>query len=231
MKRKQSERFNNSYQNIREWVYKNELQRREWANEIWAHPNGRLFKLAKILTPVFSVYAVISLIIYCLIRDAQKMMVDMLSYEVNTEFTEILILLSVVCVLAIITGNVLLFMKKRRIGGWTVGIAAIISLAQMLTQFSVPMGDDKFKIFCFINMGAYLLLAVFALFIPGMLMHEKRSIEAMTQNTLKRITADCKSLLTDDEYADLIDEYLENEKEKMSEHREKMKRKRAKKER
>lgn len=228
MKKSDNPAFDAAYEKLREWVYKNELQRRVWAKEVWTHPSGRLWKTARVLTPIFSLFSVVSLFIYCYIREMQMMMQQMLSYEPNTAFVEVLMALAIVSGIAIITGNVLLFLKKYRSGGMTCGISAVVSLALLTTQLAIPMGNaDQFRLFCFISMGMYFVLAVCSLYIPILLIHERRQIEKMTQSTLSRISSDSKELLSPEEYTELIEQYLEDEKLKVSEHRQKMKRKRA----
>ncbi len=215
--------FDKSYLKLKDWVYKNELQRRKWSKEIWGYPSGKLFRIFKIATPILSFIGAIILGLYAAIID----MSNIVGYRDPIPFSEVLITLALLSVVVLVSANVLIFFKKLKLGGWINGIAAFLSAIHLVSQCKIEMPNNQFFILTIVGASLLAILTVASLYMPIVLMKEKREIEKMTQNTLKKITADAPSLLSPDEYAQMIEDYLEAEQEKDDAHRNKIKRKRA----
>ncbi len=225
-----AEKINEAYEKLREYVYRNELERREWAHERWGHVGGRVFKIMKVLMPVMSVVSILFAVFYEMIRDAQTFLSKTggLSYEA-AESTFDLYIVIVYCVL-IVTVNVLPFAKRSLRLFSEIACSAVTAFfcVYLLTQMNIAMPNGQYKTMLWIVIGVGAALIAVCLVAAVIEIADKRSLKQSFENTLSRLTAESGELTDESEYPALIEEFLAKQEKITPEKREKKFRKQAK---
>ncbi|MBQ2676889.1 MAG: hypothetical protein IJF54_05790 [Clostridia bacterium] len=221
MKKTDNQNYNLSVKRLSDWLYQNELERRRWSHEYWQHPGGRAFNISKILIPILSAASIMSVILYCLIRDMQVSMTaeGSLAYEADTKNVQLYFALVLSMCGVIMVGNILLFLKKYIVGCVSTAVATVVVLGHIFTQINIPMPPDPvsdYKIFCWVSIAMYFALILCCVAIVFILLYDKHELNRMVENTLIKIAGSQKqdTMLDLDTYAQMIDKYIDVEKEK-----------------
>lgn len=209
-----NDHYNKAIDRLSDWLRQNELQRREWSNEKWGHPEGRWFKLSRLFTQVLSVLLIITLIIYCLIRYEQLILKDMLSYDPDVSNIEVYIVTMVACSLALIVGTILIVNKKHKSGALTQAITSFLIFLHIATQVNIPMpsNSDKYRVLCFVILTACAFTILFSMSIFIILTKDKKETKRMVDNTLSKITKGKASSLEITDYSKVINDYIDEQK-------------------
>ena len=59
----QQQEYERQLQRLRDYLEEQEQQRRLWAGEKWGHPGGRLYKLLRVLIPIFTIDFILSAVL------------------------------------------------------------------------------------------------------------------------------------------------------------------------
>ena len=215
----QQQEYERKLQRLRDYLEEQEQQRRVWAGEKWGHPGGRLYKLLRVLIPIFTIYFILSAVLYCGIREAQAMIQQTggLSYEADISYVELYTTGMIVLCIAAVAGNVLLFLKKIRLGSVIAGGAVLLASLHILTQLFMPMPNDQYKIVFGVSLIVYVVLIAMCAALFWIVMQDRRNLRMMTENTLQTLSRGSEGLLQTEDYCRLIDEFLAAEQQKQSE--------------
>ncbi len=247
-KNKIDSHYQQSLQALTDWIRQNELERRKWAGEKWAHPYGRWFLVARIGIPILTIFGLMCVLIYCYIRNAQVYLsllgahangnstAAKLAYEADIEFVELYTVILAVCGLLMIIGCVLLaFLKKYKIGVYFILFPAAVTLVHVATQFQIAMPDNSntdyapllgYTGLCVILVSVFAIVLLLCLAVLFIFAKDKHNIKKMVNHTLQKITAD-NALATDEEYCEMIEQYIRDEKLKKKQRNDKKSRKAA----
>lgn len=223
----ENERFNLSVKRLNNLITAKEYQRRRWSNENFGSPEGALFKIVRVLIPIFSLFLVCSMVIYCAIRDAQLLMSNLqdnmmgLSYDAQTKWVEIIICNVAVLCIALIVGNILLICKKYYAGGFTCLASSLIIAIHVLSQLNIEMpkytqGENTsyFTVFLICSI-IYLILSLLCGYILFCKFKVKRTAKRMTDDVLAKISRSTNEMLTPAMYSEKIEQYIEKEKREL----------------
>lgn len=222
-----NERFNLSVKRLNNLIAAKERYRRVWSKENFGSPEGMLFKIVRVLIPIFSVYLICSVLIYCAIRDAQLMMSNLqdnmmgLSYDAQTQYVEVIIVTMVVMCAALIFGNVLLICKKYYAGGFTCLASVVIVTIHVLSQLNIGMpkyttgvNRSYFNVFA-VSCIIYFVLALLCVYILFCKFKVKRTALRMTNDVLAKISRSTNEMLSPVIYSEKIEQYIETEKRRL----------------
>ena len=219
--------YENALARLRGYTVQNEIERRRWANEIWSHEDGRIYKICRVLCPILSVLGVLATVFYALIRDAQMFLQNTggLSYdaqETNTHF-----IAAAVYSVLIVLSNTLMFMKKRKIGEIIAIISGVAVSVYLLTQINIAMPNNRYKILLLCIILSNILLIISAGTMRIFEFRDKRDYNRSFDNILTKITQG-NGLTDESEYPRLIDEFLTANAQKTVEQKRKKFRKQSK---
>ena len=214
-------RYEENLRKLRAWLYANEQERRKWSGEVWDHPDGRLFKISRVLFFVLGVYSILTFILYDLIFHNY-----MLYYEVEpggAVARGIVFGIWFVSIMAcgVFAGGVLEAFKKYFAGMLCSGLSAFLAGFYIATQLNFPMttSNNLFRNVYLFHLVVYLLFIVCSVLPFVILRRDKKEADRMIEHTLTRIARRAENeeglkMLTLDQYSDWIERFLAEEKEK-----------------
>lgn len=218
-------RYKESVKRLYNFIVAKETERRHWSGENFGNPEGMLHKIVRILIPVFSLYTVATMAIYCVIRDMQGVLMQAkqnysgLSYDADIKYLGIIIPCVWLLIAVLIIGNTLLLFKKYKSGAITVISAAFIFMLHVLTQLNIPMASNEgylsYAQFYGINCAVYFALILLAFYIIFCIFKVKRTAKRLTDEALIKISRGTNDMLSLADYSIKIDEYIEKEKQKI----------------
>lgn len=203
-----AENYEQAMQQLREYVYENESERREWAREKWGHVGGKLFKAARVLIPVFSAISIIFAVFYAMIRDAQTFLsrTGGLSYQAEESSFDLYIVIAY-CVL-IVAANAVSIARLRLIGEFSCAAAALLMSVYLLTQINIAMPNDQFKTMLLIVIGLNLLLIAVCMAAAIIELTDRHSLKKSFDRTLVKIIGKNDGLTEEKDYQMLIEQFL-----------------------
>lgn len=223
----ENEQFALSVKRLKNLITAKEHHRRVWSHENFGSPEGALFKIVRVLIPIFSLYLICSMVIYCAIRDAQLLMSNLqdnmmgLSYDAQTKWVEVIIAAVAALCLALVVGNVLLLCKKYYAGTFTCLISSLSIAIHVLTQLNIKMpkytegaNTSYFTVFLFSSI-IYLILSLLCGYILFCKFKVKRTAKRLTDEVLAKISRSTNEMLTPGVYSEKIEQYIEKEKQKL----------------
>ena len=223
----ENEQFALSVKRLKNLITAKEHHRRVWSHENFGSPEGALFKIVRVLIPIFSLYLICSMVIYCAIRDAQLLMSNLqdnmmgLSYDAQTKWVEVIIAAVAALCLALVVGNVLLLCKKYYAGAIICLISSLSIAIHVLTQLNIKMpkytegaNTSYFTVFL-ISSIIYLILSLLCGYILFCKFKVKRTAKRLTDEVLAKISRSTNEMLTPGVYSEKIEQYIEKEKQKL----------------
>lgn len=205
-----------SFEKLQKYVAQNELERRQWAGEVWTHTTGRIYKIARVLLLLLSVAAVFLCVVYAFIRDTQTLLKNTggLSYQAedSVDHFYILAFFGVIVVVA----NVLAFTKIRRIGEIINTAISLLMVIYLFSQSNIPMPEDnnKYRVFISITIVVLILSAVSTVVMIATEILDKKEEHRAFEHTLSVITSQKSGIVDESEYPILIEEYLKKQADK-----------------
>ncbi|MBQ5591273.1 MAG: hypothetical protein IIU65_06300 [Clostridia bacterium] len=229
--------YQESVKALKVYLKEKEEKRRDWAKEGWTHSDGKLFKIGRGLIPLLSVIGAFLMVLVCLIRfvnipEIGKMLVST-SYGLNNTAKDdpliypfFALVFIALCVL--IYCAIRFLMAKYKNSPLILFITSLfLSLCSLLRYFAdqgtFPDNSDfdgaptfTYFEYCLFTLTVFAVLAIYGLILLGINIKDNREFNRNFEHTLLKISSKSKNsdLLTEDEYAKLIDEFLENEKSK-----------------
>ena len=229
--------YNESVKRLRELLNERENERRKWAKEKWGHTDGKFFKIGRVLVPVLSVIGLFLMVIVCLVRFANipeinRALIDS-KYGSNSYMKEdpliypfFAVVFILLCLLVFCS---IRFIKARYDKTPTVlFITSILLSLSALLRYCADKGtfpDNSnfdgaptytYFEYCLFTLFVFAVLTVYALILVIIKLRDKNYFNSIVNETIVKITQDKENgdLLTEDDYAVLINEYVDNEIEK-----------------
>ena len=225
-------KYSESVKKLREFLLEKEDLRKSWAKEKWSHADGNLFKIGKVLVPILSVIGLGLMFVVCLIRFANipeinKILTNGIGsnpYMKNDPliypfFALVLVALCLCIYVAIrfIVGKVkktpfILFFNSLFLT-----LCALLRLSA--DQGTFPDNSDfelgpTFTYYEHVTAALVVfgILTLYALILVILNIRDNKEFNETVDYTLLKIVENenkSQDLLTEDEYAKLIDEYIE----------------------
>ncbi|MGN0556601.1 MAG: hypothetical protein ACI4IV_01990 [Acutalibacteraceae bacterium] len=211
--------YSKSVKRLKNFLKIKEQRRQMKSPRGFGNPAGSLFKAARVLIPILSLYLLATLFIFCGVMDMQHLLEMTVNPDVPDP-TMVINLFSAIAGFAVFVGNILLLFKKYRSGGAVTAIssaaAGIFLLIEVIAQQS---GNLKFNLLFYISAGVYILLGAICAYIPLCLILVKRRVNALADEVLLKISRQSEKtgeLMTPAVYSEKIEDYLKKEMDALS---------------
>ena len=226
--------YSESVKKLRAFLKEKETYRQDWANEKWMHTDGRFFGIGRFLIPILTVIGAIFMVMVCIIRFVNIPEIGRLivgnAYGLNSTAKDdpsiykffalvfIAICLSIYIAIRFIKG------KYQKSPYLLFGTSLFLSVCALLRYFADQNtfpdnsnydGAPTFTYFeyCLFTLAVFAAITIYAVLLSIIAIRDKREFDRNVEYILLKIIPNKKSgdLLTEDEYARLIEEYIEIE--------------------
>lgn len=217
--------YSESVKKLRAFLKEKETYRQDWAHEKWSHTDGRIFKAGRVLVPILSVIGIVLMGIVCIIRrvNIPENGLNNLAKDDPLIYPFFALVVVAFCVL-VYTAIKFIKASYKKSPFLLFGTSLFLSLCALL-RYSADQGTfpdnsnyeaaPPFTYFelCLFTLAVFGVLTVYGAILVVITLRDKREFDRNVEHTLlKIITENVKDdLLTEDEYARLIDEYIEIE--------------------
>lgn len=235
--------YSESVKKLRKFLREREDERQTWAKEKWAHTDGKMFKISRFLVPLISLVGLFSMVVLCMIKfmNIPAIQQAIFAKVFNTSTKEspivypffIIVFLSL-CLL-VYTSIGFIRKKYKKSPFLLFGSSLILTICSLL-RYTADQGTfadnsdyefgPTFTYFeiCLFTMVVFAVLLVISIILMIIIIKDKKEFNRNVDHILtnKIIPQNKQSdLLTEAEYAKLIDEYIEKETEKISQRKNK----------
>ena len=230
--------YNESMNRLREFLKEKEESRKDWAKEKWSRADGEMFRIGRILVPILSFIGMISMILVCLIRfvnipEIGRALANSEAGLNNTAVDDSFIypfFALVFISLCLLVYTAIRFIKGKYqktpcllfFNSLFLSVCALLRYCADQGTFpdnSNYDGAPTFTYFeyCMFTLVVFAILMIYGFVLLMIARHDKREFNRNVEHVLNNVILPKDSsgeLLTEEQYAKLIDEYLEIEKEK-----------------
>ncbi len=230
-------KYSESVKKLRAFLLEKESLRQDWAKEKWSHANGNVFTIGRVLVPIVSVVGFCLMFIVCLIRFANIPEINRMlagsvegtnDYMVNDPTIYpffVLVFLSMCFGVYIFIRFIAGKYKKSAFMLFfnSLFLCLCAGIRYVADQGTFPDNSDfelgptfSYYEYALATLVVFAVLVVYALILVILNIKDKREFEQNVEHTLLKIVNKSENgdLLTEEEYAKLIDDYIEKQSKK-----------------
>ena len=230
--------YSESVKNLRVFLREKEDKRQAWAGEKWSHANGKLFQIGRILVPILMIIGCLAMGLVCMIRfanipeinkmlSASKTGTNTYMKDDSTIYPFFFLVFVAICFCVY---TIIRFIKGqyKKTPYYLLGTSIFLTLCSILRycadQGTFPDNSDyelgptfTYYEYCLFTLAVFSVLTVYALILVILTIRDNKEFEKNVEHTLIKIMPqEGGNLLTEDDYAILIDEYIEKQTNKNS---------------
>lgn len=230
--------YSESVKKLRVFLRQKEDERQIWAGEKWSHANGRFFQIGRVLVPIIMAIGLIAMGLVCMIRFANIPEINqaLSATKAGTNaymkddatiypFFALVFIAFCFCVYTVIR-----FIKGeyKKTPYYLLGTSVFLTICSLLRycadQGTFPDNSDyelgptfTYYEYCLFTLAVFAVLTIYALILVILTIRDNKEFNKTVEHTLLKIVPknETGNLLTEDDYAKLIDEYIEKNTKKV----------------
>ena len=224
--------YSESVKKLRVFLKQKEADRQNWAGEKWSHANGRIFQIGRVLVPVLMVIGCLLMGLVCMIRfanipeinqalSASKAGTNSYMKDDATIYPFFILVFIAICFCVYTVINFIKGQYKKT-PYYLLGTSAFLTFCSVLRyladQGTFPDNSDHelgpqftYYEYCLFTLVVFAVLTIYALILVILTIRDNKEFEKSVEHTLLKIVPknETGNLLTEDDYAKLIDAYIE----------------------